>query len=108
MIIQVVSQESASDSDLVSPNLADLQEMSVGISEEAADLATAVDGRCQEFGTARSQHVVGCLTVGDAHGQLMTDAVGVRWRSESHGWLALGWTAAGNEEEPFALELQYS
>ena len=45
--------QSARDSDLASPNLADLQEMSVGISEEAADLSTAVDGRCQEFGTAR-------------------------------------------------------
>ena len=79
--------------------------MSVGISEKAADLATAVDGRCQEFGAARPQHVVGFLTVGDPHRQLMADAVGVRRWSEGHGWFALGWTAASNEEEPFALEL---
>ena len=36
----------------------------------------------------------------------MADTVGVRWRSELYGWLPLGWTAAGNEEEPIALELQ--
>ena len=78
-----------------------------GFAEEATDLAAAVGRWRQELSATRLEHLIRRTTIGDAHGQLVTDSLGVTRRRERDGRLIVGRATSRYEQEPAALELEH-
>ena len=87
------------------PRLADLEEVPVGVAEEAPDLPVVLDRRRQELGAPGSESLVGRPAIGHAEDHLDRDNVGVRRRGEGDGRFVGSRLAAGDEQEPLAEQL---
>src|SRR6266704_2561412 len=83
-----------------SPRLADLQEVTIRVAEEAAHLPVVVDGRGEKLRTPRSKRRVGRLAVRDTDGHLVTDGAGIDRRGEANVWLVFGRFTAGDQQQP--------
>src|SRR2546421_10735271 len=69
--------------------LGELQEMAIRIAEEGSDLVAPIDGRGEELGSARAQHLVSGRTIRHPDGQLVADTVRVCRRGKGDGGLVL-------------------
>ena len=75
--------------------LADLCQVAIGVSQEAADLGAPVMRRSEERGAPGPPRLIGCLAVSHAQRHRVTDPVGVSGRPDDHGGLAGGRAAPG-------------
>lgn len=87
--------------------LADLEEVAVGVTEEGPDLPAPVDGVGDEGGTPRPEQLVGSPAVVDPEDDLRTDAVRIGRRRERHGRLVGRGFSAGHEQDPVPEELEH-
>src|SRR6266542_7148787 len=90
-----------------SASLADLEEVTVRVPEEAAALPVALDRRSEERGAASHEGLVGHATVGHPNRDRVAHRRRVgRW-CERHAGLVVGRGTAGHHDEPGALEVEH-
>jgi hypothetical protein len=79
-------------------NLADLQQMAVGIAKETADLVGPRVRRSEEYRPSGFEDTIGLPTVGHPNGQLRGNHLGIRGRGKDHFWLVRGGRATSDEK----------
>src|SRR5260370_35099469 len=84
---------------LLLAGLGELQEMAIGIAEEGSDLVAPIDGRGEELGSARAQHLISGRAIRHSDGQLAADTVRVCGRGKGDGGLVLRGAPGGREQE---------
>ena len=70
--------------------LADLYQVAIWVSQEAANLGAPVMRRGEERGAPGPQRLIGCLAVSHTQRHRVTDPIGVSGRLEDHGGLVGG------------------
>src|SRR6516162_2607787 len=80
--------------------LANLDQVTIGVADEGADLAAVVLGLSEELGSLRRPFRVSRSDVGDSDVEERAGTVGVRGRRECHRGLVVGGSAARVENEP--------
>src|SRR5437660_11451483 len=91
---------------LLLAGLGELQEMAIRIAEEGSDLVAPIDGRGEELGSARAQHLVSGRAIRHPDGQLAADPVRVRGRRKGHRGLVLCGSTWDREQDLTAPKAQ--
>src|SRR5690348_7241573 len=87
--------------------LADLYQVAIRVSQEAADLGAPVMRRGEERGAPGPQRLIGCLAVSHTQRHRVTDPIGVSGRLEEHGGLVGGRAAPADQQQPGTGEPQH-
>ncbi len=80
--------------------LADFDQVAVGVAHVAADLAAAVDRRGEELRAAGAPLLVGGVDVGDADVEEAGDMSGIRGRLEGDAGLVIGGFSRDADGDP--------
>src|ERR1051326_4647124 len=86
--------------------LADFDEMIIGISNVGSDFDTVVFRFGQKVGASRGPLAVCLMNVSHSDVHEGAREIRIGWRRERNGWLVVSWTAADVENDPAVRHLQ--